>query len=933
MLLCLSESRGALEAALASLKSRSAVSACFDPAKTLVRFQGRLWLKALIAHEQTSLSSLRWLERHHALCGWVNADDLGRDFRRSSAMLTSTLDANEEVLDAYAALHDPEDDAKTPKRYALLLDSARRLGVINEAEVGQLNGFVDGEVRRVGGVEQCVHAPHKPEDDRRDTMRHMMAFALVPALVGCRVQLHGLVKQELNGTCGQLVDVPNRFEGRVGVVREAEPSRVLSVHLANLAVESVDWGRPMREALPDASMASTDGRIVEGCSVRLIGLNSRPELNGCGATALRRRNGRWAVRVTVTRESILVKPENLELMPPPPWEMLEAGVLLALGVRGTAVAARVCTEWHRNARVALDSWRQLRLLRSTPTQGGGVVSAIPQAASEGSLLAYGCYSTFSLARVLDATIVEHFNGRSAVVEVGNPPPPLDPANIARTVVIGGRTCHQLRRRPPLREALGDIEQLSGIVCVGLAIYVAEDAGRRLQKFVQNALDGSWEAVASFGSYRGEDAFQHRGLTHLNGLLFTCDISNNRVVGVNLDLTRCAITIGTTDEPEQSSEPPSEQPSPPGSFCEPWSLDASGGCLYVLDCVRIQAFASDGTLLRSFDHADRDSAPAYLRMALCAGPTCLYVLEENEEEAGDRRVRAMSLEGRELHTPTPLTSAFVGGSVSRGACRDTDFDMCILGGLLYVSTNSALYTLSTHQPPSAAWSDFSFHVMLQYKGKTRASWKGATIAPEALVMPGSAPVLWRSAPKWWIKAQSDAGGVFDLTLRVEVTRRAPDGTARGKVLLYSAEVDDGTMADVGYMLGQDVGHEREEGRVDFQSAYIRRPETEFESDAGDDSDDDDFGSNPFRMVRVPLCLTRVKPIMIVHPIDPSRTPADPTAVACAHTCRQDASMSTEGIAALNFYKVRARREDTGFLMVDEADPDELTRFFESGLRWA
>jgi hypothetical protein len=240
MLLCLAESRGALVAALASLKSRCAICKSFDPSKTLVRFERRLWLKALIAHEGSSLRSLTWLEEHHATVGWVDASHLGvDDFRRSSAILTLTLDTDDEVLDAYAALHDAVDDAKIPKRYKLLLETARRLGVINEAEVGQLNGYVDGEVRRVGGSLQCVPEPDKPESDRRDTMRHMLAMAVVPALAGCRVQLR--VQHELNGCCGLLLDVPTRFEGRVGVVRAAEPTRLLSIRVADLAVPSFHW--------------------------------------------------------------------------------------------------------------------------------------------------------------------------------------------------------------------------------------------------------------------------------------------------------------------------------------------------------------------------------------------------------------------------------------------------------------------------------------------------------------------------------------------------------------------------------------------------------------------------------------------------------------------------------------------------------------------
>ena len=45
------------------------------------------------------------------------------------------------------------------------------------------------------------------------------------------------------------------------------------------------------------------------------------------------------------------------------------------------------------------------------------------------------------------------------------------------------------------------------------------------------------------------------------------------------------------------------------------------------------------------------------------------------------------------------------------------------------------------------------------------------------------------------------------------------------------------------------------------------------------------------------------------------------------------MCTEGTAFLQFSKVRERCEKTGLLACDGADPDELTRFFESSLSWA
>ena len=45
------------------------------------------------------------------------------------------------------------------------------------------------------------------------------------------------------------------------------------------------------------------------------------------------------------------------------------------------------------------------------------------------------------------------------------------------------------------------------------------------------------------------------------------------------------------------------------------------------------------------------------------------------------------------------------------------------------------------------------------------------------------------------------------------------------------------------------------------------------------------------------------------------------------------MSSDGVVAIRFYKVRERCEDTGLLSCDPADPAELTSFFASALSWA
>lgn len=1050
MLLCRVEDTSALKAALASLQR------CDDPAKTLVRFQGQVWLKALIAKEQSNAKSLRWLHENYPHCGWVDAKTFGDSFKCESAILTRTLDADEELEEELAALHDPVDDAKVVKRYEILLSLARRLGVISVIEVGQLNGFVDGNVIRLDGRLQCVPAPDKCEGDRRDTMRHMLAFAVIPALSACRIELSGLARSELNGKRGLLIDVPTRFEGRVGVVRSGDSTRLLQAHIDNIIPPAFLWnslsftytllhtsGAPVEErvkaqihasfhdgedgrhaslamdpeempplwdnkdrggralakwfrsmvkkpgrrrevkqappsnALPrrfsedrrifcrvqvrlrvsvtrtdtnqsvtllegpptdgeavdeagfvdfgwfplasaiplpasdgpepvydfcrlrnvhvaaqlheetgqvslefctraednellDMSQSELDtffdegvrwlpieshltsvsgslqealpavstSMLVQGCSVRIVGLRSRPALNGSDATVLHRSRERWAVRVSLTQESILLKPENLELITtPPPWEMLEAGVLVALGVHGTAVAAQVCTSWRRAALAALDSWRKLRLLRSVLTEGGGVVGSIPQPADVGSLLALGRGSTLTLARVCDTTIVQQVNGTSQTVIIGNPPPPLDPSNIARTVQIGGRTCYQMKRRPLPREALGDLTDLSGIVYAGGSIYTAEDSGCRLQRFRQRGLDGVWEAIALIGRDE-ESPFQHRGLVLLEDLLFTCDISNNRVVGTDLALTRRAVIIGSDADDAEAGNPPL------GSFCEPQSLATTGGLLYVLDCVRIQAFKADGTLVHSFDHA----AGPFQPRALCAGPfTSLYVLEDNEKRNDDLRLQTLSCRGAKLQDPIALAQELNSSSSSSASRSIVESDMCVLDGLLYVSTTSfgasgKLYVFSTFQPHTLVWSDFCFHVTLQYKSNTRASWKGSTLEPDALGWPASAPVLWDRTPKWWKKAK------HDVSLRVKVIRRAPDGSELASALLYEADVD--LMSPIMATLGVEA-QAKEAGCVDFQSRFLGRPTSasDDESSRNDDSDEgEDFGGcHKFRMV--------------------------------------------------------------------------------------
>ena len=147
-----------------------------------------------------------------------------------------------------------------------------------------------------------------------------------------------------------------------------------------------------------------------------------------------------------------------------------------LRVRGTVIAAMVCTSWRWAAWAALESWHQLRWLRSIRTKCGGIVGCLPT--SSGGLLAYGCGARFALSRICDKTIVQKLNGQSASSRVGNRPPPPDPTNITRVELSNGIIVgHMLKRRPPPRTALGDIECLGGILYADWGIYVADDRGR------------------------------------------------------------------------------------------------------------------------------------------------------------------------------------------------------------------------------------------------------------------------------------------------------------------------------------------------------------------------------------------------------------------------------------------------------------------------
>ena len=166
----------------------------------IARCRGLLWLKLLLSNDAACLLQ-------HA-CPGLGLRDPPDDFARESAIVSPAAQDDAEFKRAYDMLDEPAEAVAVPMRYAVLLRTARLLGVVNEVEVGQLNGFVDGQIVLINGKHECVPQPDKTDADRHDTMRHMTTFALVPALLGVRVQLRGLMcADNMNGRCGRIVKV------------------------------------------------------------------------------------------------------------------------------------------------------------------------------------------------------------------------------------------------------------------------------------------------------------------------------------------------------------------------------------------------------------------------------------------------------------------------------------------------------------------------------------------------------------------------------------------------------------------------------------------------------------------------------------------------------------------------------------------------------